>query len=147
MADTPQYDQSLTIALLRARDAVTALFREHVAAAGLTLQQWRVIRALAGGHELDTTTLSHRCIILPPSLSRILRFLATEQLVENVPTSDRRQRVVRLTEKGQALFDRTWVTSQEKYAAIEAAFGTDDTRQLVDTLNRLRACLQPPDTR
>ena len=49
MAETPQYDQSLTIALLRARDAVTALFREHVAAAGLTLQQWRVIRALAGG--------------------------------------------------------------------------------------------------
>ena len=45
MAETPQYDQSLTIALLRARDAVTALFREHVAAAGLTLQQWRVIRA------------------------------------------------------------------------------------------------------
>ena len=147
MAETPQYDQSLTIALLRARDAVTALFREHVAAAGLTLQQWRVIRALAGGHELDTTTLSDRCVILPPSLSRILRFLATEQLVENVPTSDRRQRVVRLTEKGQKLFDRTWVTSQEKYAAIEAAFGTDDTRQLVDTLNRLRACLQPPDPR
>ena len=110
MAETPQYDQSLTIALLRARDAVTALFREHVAAAGLTLQQWRVIRALAGGHELDTTTLSDRCVILPPSLSRILRFLATEQLVENVPSSDRRQRVVRLTEKGQALFDRTWVT-------------------------------------
>ena len=48
---------------------------------------------------------------------------------------------------GAALFDRTWVTSQEQYAAIEAAFGTDDTRQLVDTLNRLRACLQPPDTR
>ena len=147
MAETPQYDQSLTIALLRARDAVTALFREHVAAAGLTLQQWRVIRALAGGHELDTTTLSDRCVILPPSLSRILRFLATEQIVENVPTSDRRQRVVRLTEKGQKLFDSTWVTSQEKYAAIEAAFGTDDTRQLVDALNRLRACLQTPDTR
>ena len=66
MAETPQYDQSLTIALLRARDAVTALFREHVAAAGLTLQQWRVIRALAGGHELDTTTLSDR---LDPSLA------------------------------------------------------------------------------
>ena len=147
MAETPQYDQSLTIALLRARDAVTALFREHVAAAGLTLQQWRVIRALAGGHELDTTTLSDRCVILPPSLSRILRFLTTEQLVENLPTSDRRQRVVRLTEKGQALFDRTWVTSQEKYTAIEKAFGADDTRQLVHMLNRLRACLQPPDTR
>ena len=106
-----------------------------------------MIRALAGGHELDTTTLSERCVILPPSLSRILRFLATEQLVENVPTSDRRQRVVRLTEKGQVLFDRIWIRSQEKYAAIEAAFGADDTRKLVDTLNRLRACLQTPDTR
>ena len=145
MAEAPLYDDSLTIALLRARDAVTAPFREHVAEAGLTLQQWRVIRALAGGFELDTTNLSRRCVILPPSLTRILRFLAEQGLVEQVPAADRRQRVVRLTDQGQQLFDRMWVTSQEKYAAIEAAFGADETRQLVDTLNRFRACLESQD--
>ena len=52
MADAPRYDDSLTIALLRAREAVTAQFRDHVAAGGMTLTQWGVIRALDGGTEL-----------------------------------------------------------------------------------------------
>lgn len=141
MAETPRYDDSLTIALLRARDAVTAQFRDHVGEAGLTLQQWRVIRALAGSTELDTTTLASRCVIRAPSLTRIIRRLAGRNLVVKVPTRDRRQRVVRLTDEGEALFTRIWEVSQQKYAAIEDAFGRAEMRDLVVSLNRLCACL------
>ena len=142
MADAPRYDDSLTIALLRARDAVTAQFRDHVGAAGLTLQQWRVIRALAGGTALDTTTLAKRCVILAPSLTRILRHLGDLGLVETVPSRDRRQRVIRLTPAGETLFTNIWQVSEQKYAAIEDAFGKDELRDLVVSLNRLRACLE-----
>ena len=142
VAEAPRYDDSLTIALLRARDAVTAQFRDHVGEAGLTLQQWRVIRALAGGTELDTTTLASRCVILAPSLTRIIRHLAGRNLVVKVPTRDRRQRVVRLTDEGEALFTRIWEVSKQKYAAIEDAFGRAEMRDLVVSLNRLRACLE-----
>lgn len=145
MAETPRYDDSLTIALLRARDAVTAQFRDHVAAGGLTLPQWRVIRALAGGTELDTTTLAQRCVILPPSLTRIIRNLEGRQLIEKVPARDRRQRVVRLTADGEAMFTDMWAVSKTKYAAIEAAFGRDEMHRLVGTLNRLRAALEDSD--
>ena len=142
MADAPRYDDSLTIALLRARDAVTAQFRDHVGAAGLTLQQWRVIRALAGGTALDTTTLARRCVILAPSLTRILRHLGDTGLVETVPSRDRRQRVIRLTPAGETLFTDIWQVSEQKYAAIEDAFGKDELRDLVISLNRLRASLE-----
>ena len=142
MADAPRYDDSLTIALLRARDAVTAQFRDHVGAAGLTLQQWRVIRALAGGTALDTTTLAKRCVILAPSLTRILRHLGDAGLVETVPSRDRRQRVIRLTPAGETLFIDIWQVSQQKCAAIEDAFGKDELRDLVVNLNRLRASLE-----
>jgi homoprotocatechuate degradation regulator HpaR len=142
VADAPRYDDSLTIALLRARDAVTAQFRDHVGAAGLTLQQWRVIRALAGGTALDTTTLAKRCVILAPSLTRILRHLGDAGLVETVPSRDRRQRVIRLTPAGETLFIDIWQVSQQKYAAIEDAFGKDELRDLVVSLNRLRASLE-----
>jgi len=142
VADAPRYDDSLTIALLRARDAVTAQFRDHVGAAGLTLQQWRVIRALAGGTALDTTTLAKRCVILAPSLTRILRHLGDAGLVETVPSRDRRQRVIRLTPAGETLFIDIWQVSQQKYAAIEDAFGKDELRDLVISLNRLRASLE-----
>ena len=142
MNDAPRYDDSLTIALLRAREAVTAQFREHVAEAGLTLPQWRVVRALAGGVEMDTTTLADRTVILPPSLTRILKHLSETGLVEQVPARDRRQRIVRLTTAGQALFDDAWETSQQRYAAIEAAFGKQEMKTLVESLNRLRKCLK-----
>ena len=127
---------TLTIALLRAREAVTAQFREHVTAAGLTLPQWRVIRALAGGVEMDTTKLAKRTVILPPSLTRILRHLGENGLIERVPARDRRQRVIRLTASGQSLFDEVWQVSQKRYAAIEAAFGEQEMAVLVESLNR-----------
>ena len=142
MADAPSYDDSLTIALLRAREAVTAQFRDHVAAGGLTLPQWRVIRALAGGTELDTTTLAHCCVILAPSLTRIIKTLEGRGLIEKVPARDRRQRVVRLTGDGEAMFTEMWAVSKTKYAAIEAAFGRAEMLDLVETLNRLRAVLE-----
>ena len=142
MTEAPRYDDSLTIALLRARDAVTAQFRDHVGEAGLTLQQWRVIRALAGGGALDTTTLAKSCVILAPSLTRIVRHLGDLRLVEQVPSSDRRQRVIKLTPKGEALFTDIWQVSQRKYAAIEDAFGSEELHDLVVSLNRLRACLE-----
>lgn len=142
MADAPRYDDSLTIALLRAREAVTAQFRDHVAASGLTLPQWRVIRALAGGAEMDTTTLAHRCVILAPSLTRIIKHLEGRGMIEKVPTRDKRQRVVKLTATGETLFTDMWAVSKTRYAAIEAAFGHDEMRQLVGTLNRLRSVLE-----
>lgn len=142
MADTPQYDESLTIALLRAREVVTAQFRDHVATAGLTLPQWRVIRALAGGVTLDTTTLAERCVILPPSLSRIIKTLSERGLTEQVPTRDKRQRMIQLTDEGETLFSSMWEESRRRYAAIEAAFGQNEMHDLVKTLNRLRAVLE-----
>jgi homoprotocatechuate degradation regulator HpaR len=145
MTDAPRYDDSLTIALLRAREAVTAQFRDHVGAAGLTLPQWRVIRALAGGITLDTTTLAKRCVILAPSLSRMIKTLSERGLIEQVPARDKRQRVIRLTNDGEALFTSMWEVSKRRYAAIEAAFGQEEMRDLVRTLNRLRAVLEPKD--
>ena len=73
MAEAPLYDDSLTIALLRARDAVTAPFREHVAEAGLTLQQWRVIRTLSEAGMLDANAeQARRDRGLPPTRRSIL---------------------------------------------------------------------------
>lgn len=142
MTDIPRYEDSLTIALLRAREVVTAQFRDHVATAGLTLPQWRVIRALAGGVTLDTTTLAKRCVILAPSLSRIIKSLSERGLTEQVPTKDKRQRMIRLTSDGETLFTEMWAESRARYGAIETAFGHEEMRDLVKTLNRLREVLE-----
>src|SRR5579884_2550197 len=75
------FANSLPMALLRAREAVMRAFRPGLREHGVTEQQWRVLRALAGLGPLEITDLAARTCLLPPSLSRILPELESRGLV------------------------------------------------------------------
>lgn len=132
------YERSLTVALLRARESTMRRFKRYADAADLTLPQWRVLRALADGEPLDAGTLCQRCVILPPSLTRILRALAERGYLEQVACDDARRHMVSLTPAGQALFEQLVVQSHESRREIETAFGEERMHHLLDLLNDLR---------
>lgn len=132
------FESSLPIALLRARQATAHKFKPHTDAVSLTQPQWRVIRALAGGAPLDVATLSTRCVLMQPSVSRLLKGLQDRGLIETLPGNDARRRLVALTVEGQRMFDRIAVISEAVYRDIEAVYGRDELKQLVDMLVRLR---------
>ena len=132
------FESSLPIALLRARQATAHKFKPHTDAAGLTQPQWRVIRALAAGEPLDVATLATRCVLMQPSVSRLLRGLQDRGLIETVAGSDARRRMLALTGEGQRLFDRIALISEAVYRDIEAVYGRDELKQLVTMLQRLR---------
>jgi homoprotocatechuate degradation regulator HpaR len=142
------YERSLTVALLRAREATMRRFKRFADAHDLTLPQWRVLRALADGEPLDAGTLCQRCVILPPSLTRILRALAERGLVAQVPCADARRHMVRLTAQGQGLFDSLVGQSEGTRREIEQAFGPARMQVLLDLLNDLREITEGlPDPR
>ena len=132
------FERSLPIALLRAREATMRRFKPHVDAHGLTIQQWRVIRALADQGPLDATALAERCVILPPSLTRIFRTLEAKGLIRAEASPDARRHVVALTGSGRALYAEMAVTSEAIYAEIEAAFGRERMETLLGLLSELR---------
>jgi len=132
------YERSLTVALLRARESTMRRFKRYSDAQNLTPPQWRVLRALADGEPLDAGTLCQRCVILPPSLTRILRALAERGLLEQVTCSDARRHMVALTDKGKTLFDSLVVQSEDSRRQIDEAFGEEKMQQLLDLLNELR---------
>lgn len=132
------YERSLTVALLRAREATMRRFKRFADAADLSLPQWRVLRALADGEPLDAGTLCHRCVILPPSLTRILRALADRGLIVQVPSSDARRHRVTITPEGQTLFRTLVVQSEGTRREIDKAFGEERMQLLLDMLNDLR---------
>ena len=113
-------------------------FKRFADAHDLTLPQWRVLRALADGVPLDAGTLCQRCVILPPSLTRILRSLAERGLILQVESRDARRHTVKLTAAGQALFEELVVQSEGTRREIEDAFGHDRMQLLLDLLNDLR---------
>jgi len=132
------YERSLTVALLRARETTMRRFKRFADAQNLTLQQWRVLRALADGEPLDAGTLCQRCVILPPSLTRILRSLSERGLILQVPSSDARRHMVTLTSTGTALFNDLVVQSEGTRREIDEAFGHERMQVLLDLLNDLR---------
>lgn len=137
------YDRSLPIALLRAREATMRLFKPHLDAEGLSLPQWRVVRALAEAGALDAGTLAERCAVLAPSLTRILDALEARGLAEPAPAGgDQRRRVVRLTPAGRQLFAAMVPESQRVYRALEAEFGSDRLETLVTLLADLRTAAE-----
>lgn len=141
------YERSLTVALLRARESTMRRFKKFADAADLSLPQWRVLRALADGEPLDAGTLCQRCVILPPSLTRILRALADRGLLRPVDCADARRHMVTLTPAGKALFDSLVVQSETTRREIDEAFGPERMHLLLDLLNDLREITESlPDT-
>jgi homoprotocatechuate degradation regulator HpaR len=138
VATLRDFEQSLPIALLRARAATAAKFKRHTDALGLTQPQWRVIRALAAGEPLDVRRLADRCALLQPSVSRLLKSLEDRGLIRTLDVGDARRRVLALTPRGQAVFDRVAVVSEAVYRDLEAAYGREDLAHLVAMLRRLR---------
>lgn len=132
------YERSLTVALLRARESTMRRFKRYADAENLSMPQWRVLRALADGEPLDAGTLCQRCVILPPSLTRILRALAERGLIRQVDCADARRHMVTLTPEGKALFCKLVGQSEESRREIDRAFGPERMQLLLDMLNELR---------
>lgn len=132
------YQRALPISLLRARASTMRRFKVVVDSYGLTLQQWRVVRALFDESPLDSKTLSERCVILPPSLTRIFRTLTSKGLVHTIKTDDARKHSVILSEEGRALFNEASRESELIYQELETAFGSDNMAELLRLLDLLR---------
>ncbi|MEX2519202.1 MAG: homoprotocatechuate degradation operon regulator HpaR [Paracoccaceae bacterium] len=145
--DLRGFEQSLPIALLRAREATMRRFKPHVDGHGLTIQQWRVVRALADAGPLDSKALSSRCVIMAPSLTRIFRALESKGLIREEPSADARRHVVGLTKAGRTLYNRMSKTSEAIYREIEEAFGAHRMAQLLTLLRDLRETADALDAR
>jgi homoprotocatechuate degradation regulator HpaR len=133
-----QFNRSLPMTLLKAREVVMQKFTPHLRANGLSAQQWRVLRALQEQDQLDATEIAERCTLLMPSLSRILQNLEGRDLIRRaVSTEDQRRSLVSLTRQGQDLFDRIAPLSEERYQHITEKFGYGKLELLYELLDEL----------
>jgi homoprotocatechuate degradation regulator HpaR len=143
------FSKSLPMSLLRAREAVMRHFRPSLRRHGLTEQQWRILRALAGIDAIEVTELARVAFLLGPSLSRILRDLEARQLIERrTAEADLRRGVVSISQKGLKLIELVAPTSEAIYAAITERYGARELGELQDMLSTLEgslAALEPKD--
>ncbi|MEM7325608.1 MAG: homoprotocatechuate degradation operon regulator HpaR [Actinomycetota bacterium] len=136
------FEQSLPMALLRARETTMRIFRPLLAANDLTEQQWRVLRALTR-HDgpIGVGELADATFLLGPSLTRILANLGDRGLLErSVAADDHRRGIINLTKAGRDLVATIAPHSEARYMAIEEAFGAQNLTLLMRLLDELE-CL------
>ena len=143
----PLTSRSLPIALLRARERVMGPIRSMLVGAGITEQQWRVLRVLDEAGPMEPTRIAEEACLLLPSLTRILQKLEEKSLIRRDPDpDDRRKQIVSISDRGRALILSNLETSIALMEDVRSQLGADRYDLLLDLLNDLDQ-MRADDTR
>ncbi len=138
----PSFDESLPMALLRARDAAMLHFRPVLTAADLTEQQWRVLRALYDEGALDISSIAKTCHILLPSMSGIIKRLEARDLAKRTSNKDdQRSSVISITPKAKKLIEELAPQVEQRYQELEQKIGKEQLESLYKLLFELETNL------
>ncbi|WP_074737445.1 homoprotocatechuate degradation operon regulator HpaR [Ruegeria halocynthiae] len=134
----PLTSRSLPIALLRARERVMGPIRGVLADAGVTEQQWRVLRVLQEEGPQEPTQIAVRACLLLPSLTRILKKLEDKKLIVRKPdTKDRRRQIVEINEDGLQIIHANLPEMLQLAEHTRSRLGAERHEMLLDLLGEL----------
>lgn len=137
MARIRRFSESLPMLLLRAREVAMSHFRPILKAHGLTEQQWRALRALHERGDLSAAGLARECVILAPSMTRIIRNLAGDGLVlVGRSKDDQRELRLKISAKGKRLVDSVAPEIETAYARIREQMSPTHMTALFGELRR-----------
>ncbi len=132
------FEHSLPILLLRAREACMARFRPILGQHGITEQQWRVIRALAEENGQELAELAEITLILRPSMTGIIDRLERDELVVRKKDSqDGRKTCIWLTRKAKRLYEKIMPEVATEYSQLQEQFSEKNWDDLYTSLFQL----------
>ena len=146
MTELRSVEQSLPIALLRARENLMRRFRPLIATHQITEQQWRVLRVLDDAGTKSVGQIADHAVLLGPSLSRILTALEERGWIERrLHAGDARRSEIELTPAGRTVVADIAPRSEAVYRAIESELGADEVAVLIAALERVATYDRPHD--
>jgi len=116
---------------------ITRLYDQALAPAGLRITQYPILVSLASAGPVTMGVLADRMVMDRATLGHNLRPMEAQGLLSLTAGSDRRSRIVALTEVGRRKLREArpaWRAAQETF---EAAFGPEDSAALRATMLRL----------
>ncbi|MDP9845635.1 MarR family winged helix-turn-helix transcriptional regulator [Streptosporangium lutulentum] len=136
---------SLAYLLSRAERSVNRGLAVAVTAEEITVEQWRILRALADGRGHSMGDLAEAVLMPHPTLTKAIDRLIDRSLVyRGHDPADRRKVAVFLADRGGDLLARVEGGVAEHHRLIEAAYGTERTERLMRDLEGLVRALEEP---
>lgn len=141
--ELPPYNRSIAGSLLAAREAVMAPIRPHLRKAGVTEQQWRVLRVVSDNGSLEISAIATQALLYPPSVTRILKDLLARGLVARRPDpNDARRFWISTTPDGEKLVIETASETAQLLKQYTEAFGSERLAAFREEALNLAECLQ-----
>lgn len=132
--------------LLQARETLMAGFRPILRQHGMTEQQWRVVRTLNEQGEMEPNQLADACLILSPSLTRMLSSMEEAGLIlRSRSTTDQRRQLISLTDKCRALIAEMEPLIDRRYEELEQMIGAERLGKVYGAIDELLVSLSERD--
>ena len=115
---------------------VTAIYSQHLSTTGLKISQFSLLGFIAGEGPLSIGRLAQRLATDRTTLTRNLKPLLADGLVERAASGDRRRHELVATAAGRALFRKAlplWAAAEQE---VRAAMGARLTSELHGALDR-----------
>ena len=141
--------QEAMVGILRTADVIRWTLGQGMAPAGLTLQQYNVLRILrgAGGDGLPTLEIDARMVERQPGVTRLVDKLFEKGLVNRSRLeTDRRVVLCAITPEGQAVLTELDGVVEAADRAVRSAIGPERLARLIESLDLLRAELRAGNT-
>lgn len=136
---------SLAYLLSSAERLVNRGLAAALASEDVTVEQWRILRALADGRGHSMGDLAAAVLMPHPTLTKAVDRLIDRSLVYRGPSAgDRRRVAVFLSDRGADLLARVDGSVAGHHRLIEAALGTARTERLMHDLEVLVTTLDEP---
>ncbi|MFI6600375.1 MarR family winged helix-turn-helix transcriptional regulator [Nonomuraea sp. NPDC050536] len=134
---------SLAYLLSRAERSVNRGLAAALAGEDLTVEQWRILRALADGRGHSMGELAAAVLMPHPTLTKAVDRLIDRALVYRGPSGgDRRRVAVFVSDRGSDLLARVEGSIADHHRHIEQSFGIERTEQLMRDLESLVQSLE-----
>ncbi|KJK21663.1 MarR family transcriptional regulator [Burkholderiaceae bacterium 16] len=134
--------------LLQARETLMAGFRPILRQHGMTEQQWRVVRTLSEQGEMEPNQVADACLILSPSLTRMLSSMEEAGLIlRSRSTTDQRRQLISLTDKCRAVIAEMEPLIDRRYEELEQMIGAERLGKVYGALDELLETFTERDPR
>ncbi|MDH2425033.1 MarR family transcriptional regulator [Sphaerisporangium sp. TRM90804] len=135
---TPGLGSSLAYLLSRAERSVNRALAAALSGENVTVDQWRILQALADGRGHSMGDLAEAALMPHPTLTKAVDRLVDQALVyRGHDPTDRRKVAVFLANRGSELLGRLDAGIAEHHRAILAAYGAARTEELMRELEQL----------
>ncbi len=136
------FEACINLSFRKATRVISKIYDRELADCGLKCTQFSILRATYLLNQTTNAQLQDRLVLDQTTLTRGLKPLIRDGLIQAEPGLDRRQRILSTTTKGKDLYRRAekrWHRAQE---LMRKRLGQDKTEQMMELNNALVALRQ-----